>query len=148
MHGSCQSAIDNYRLPFCGELSTIVEHRTLQLAIDNCKVTWLVSGVKGAWWKLTHQDIPARRRWIELRTRAGYRSDRAVEIAAGLGVGTLWTWVTPGKGHRDPNIRSLRLLKKLLNCSLDELDEIFTAWHEELEREARANVSASRRQAQ
>lgn len=97
---------------------------------------------------MTHQEMPARKRWEELRTRAGYRSDRAVEIAAGLGVGTLWTWVTPGKGHRDPNIRSLRLLKKVLNCSLDELDEIFTAWYKELEREAKANVRSPQRHAQ
>lgn len=79
-----------------------------------------------------HSTIPASQRWVEMRNAAGITSDRALERAANLSAGTIWTWITPSNRQRDPNIRSMRTLKKLLKVSLDQLDEILTAWRSEL----------------
>jgi len=84
---------------------------------------------------------PTAQKWQRLRTAAGFKSDRAFERAGGFSAGTLWTWVTPGPQQRDPNVKSLRIVKELLGVSLDELDGIFTSWRRELaelaKREAR-----------
>lgn len=92
-----------------------------------------------------HTDIQperpsAQQRWIQIREAAGFVSDRAVERAANLTAGTLWTWTTPGRAQRDPNIRSLRNLKRVLNITLDQLDEILVAWREELAEQERAKA--------
>lgn len=84
---------------------------------------------------------PASQRWVEIRSAAGFTSDRALERTAGMTAGTIWTWTTPGKGGRDPNVRSLRVLKQLLGVSLDELDAILTGWREELTRADQAKHS-------
>lgn len=71
-------------------------------------------------------------RWAKMRNAAGFNSDRALERAAGISAGTIWTWITPGKAGRDPNVRTLRILKQLMQVSLDELDQTLVAWREEL----------------
>lgn len=77
-----------------------------------------------------YHSIPASRRWVEIREAAGFSSDRALERAADMSSGTIWTWITSGRSQRDPNIRSLRILKGLLKVSLDELDALLTALRE------------------
>lgn len=71
-------------------------------------------------------------RWAKMRNAAGFNSDRALERAAGISAGTIWTWITPGKAGRDPNVRTLRILKHLMQVTLDDLDQTLVAWREEL----------------
>jgi len=89
---------------------------------------------------MTLQQTPAAVRWNQIMNAAGFKSIKALERAADLSAGTIWTWITPGKGAREPYIRSLRTLKRLLGVSLDELDDILVAWRQELAELAKTEV--------
>lgn len=70
-----------------------------------------------------------RRRWVELRTAAGYDSDASVERALDITANQIWRWVVRG---REPSLPVLRRLAKLFKVSLDILDETIVSWRKEL----------------
>lgn len=77
---------------------------------------------------MTITSLPARERWNECRQRAGFTSDRELERKADLTAGIIWMWV---RRNRDPSLRVLIMLKKLLGVSLDDLVQLILDWREE-----------------
>jgi len=81
----------------------------------------------------------AQERWIQMRQAAGYRSDAALERAAGVSPKQIWRWVHMG---RDPELHALRELKRLMGVSLDALDATIVAMRKEAARAKQAPIAS------
>lgn len=78
------------------------------------------------------QHLTGRALWVALRERAGYSSDRALERAAGLTAGTIWTWTVSGSRGVNPRVDNLSRVASLLGVSLDAVNETIVSWRAEL----------------
>lgn len=71
-----------------------------------------------------HEVLAPSERWIQLRSRAGFATNLALERALDIAPGGIWNWIAR---ERDPVLTTLRRLKSLLSVSLDELDDLLLA---------------------